>query len=113
MRAPVSALPGASHRADPAARSAAGVEEVALVRLEAGDLGPLRHRQLGEHGAGLGIDPPDLRLGILPGCVPELSVDPGDTGDEAVRLDRAEDRAGRRVDLVDLPLAVLADPQRS
>src|SRR5688572_12974327 len=33
--------------------------------------------------------------------------------DEAVRLDRAQDRARLGVDLVDLPVAVLSDPERA
>jgi hypothetical protein len=43
--------------------------------------------------------------------VPKVAVDPGDTGDEAVRLDRAQHRAGVRVDLQDPAIAVLAHPQ--
>ena len=49
----------------------------------------------------------------FPGAVPELAVDPGDAGDEAVGLDRAEHRPGLRIDLVDLAVAVLADPERA
>jgi hypothetical protein len=44
--------------------------------------------------------------------VPELSVDPRHPGDEAVRLDRAQDRPGLGIDLVDLPIAILAHPER-
>ncbi|MCY1527517.1 hypothetical protein D9M68_625850 [compost metagenome] len=43
--------------------------------------------------------------------MPEFAVDPGHAGDEAVRLDGAADRARRRVDLVDLAVAVLAHPE--
>ena len=48
----------------------------------------------------------------LPRTVPELAVDPGDARDEAVRFDRAQNRAGIGIDLVDLPFAILPDPQR-
>src|SRR5262249_23274389 len=108
----VSALPGTAHRTDTAAGAATGVEEVALVRLQAGDLRPLGHRQSGEHLAGLRIDAPDIGVGPLPGGMPQLTVHPGDAGDEAVRLEGAQDSAGLRVDLVDLPLPVRPHPER-
>jgi hypothetical protein len=46
------------------------------------------------------------------GTVPELSVDPGDPGDEAIGLDRAKNRPCLGVDLMDLPVPILADPER-
>ena len=58
-----------------------------------------------------GIDAADVALVALPRAVPQLAVDPGDAGDETVRLDRAKDGAGLGIDLVDLAIAVLADPQ--
>src|SRR6185369_5207795 len=48
-----------------------------------------RHGHAGRHleplqdFSGSGIDPPQIALVTLPGAVPELSVDPGDPGDEA------------------------------
>src|SRR5437899_5279155 len=45
--------------------------------------------------------------------MPEFVANPGHAGDEAVRLDGAKDRAGLRIDLVDLAVAILADPERS
>jgi hypothetical protein len=45
--------------------------------------------------------------------VPEFAIHPGDARDHAVALDGADDRAGLRVDLMDLLAAVFADPQRS
>src|SRR5262249_6174755 len=47
-----------------------------------------------------------------PGAVPELSVDPGDPGDEAVGLDRAENRPCFGIHLMDLPVPILPDPER-
>ena len=44
--------------------------------------------------------------------MPELAVDPCHAGDEAVGLDRAENRAGIGIDLVDLPVAIVPDPER-
>ena len=56
---------------------------------------------------------PQLALVTFPGGVPELAIDPGDTGDEAVGLDGAKDGACLRIDLVDLAVPVLSDPERS
>ena len=61
----------------------------------------------------LRIDPAQLAFIGFPGAVPELAVDPGDAGDEAVRLDGAQDRAGLRIDLMDLAVAMLPDPERA
>ena len=43
--------------------------------------------------------------------MPQLAVDPGHAGDEAVGLDGAQDGAGVGIDLVDLAIAVLPHPQ--
>ena len=45
--------------------------------------------------------------------MPELAVDPGDPGDEAVALDGAENRSGFGIDLMDLAVAILPDPERT
>ena len=44
--------------------------------------------------------------------MPELSVDPGYPGDEAVGLDGAKNGPGVGIDLMDLPLPILPDPER-
>ena len=43
--------------------------------------------------------------------MPELSVDPGDPSDEALGLDRAENRPRLGIDLMDLPVPILPDPE--
>ena len=58
------------------------------------------------------IDSPQIALVIFPGAVPELSVDPGDPGDEAVGLDRAKNRSCLGIDLMDLPVPILPHPER-
>src|SRR5438045_784315 len=45
--------------------------------------------------------------------MPELAVDPGDAGHEALAFDGAKYRARVRIDLMDLALAVLSDPERA
>src|SRR4029077_15999646 len=59
------------------------------------------------------IEPPQIALVAFPGAVPELSVDPGDPGDEAVGLDRAKNRPCLGIDLMDLPIPILPHPERS
>jgi hypothetical protein len=44
--------------------------------------------------------------------MPELSIDPGDPGHEAVGLDRAKNRSCLGIDLMDLPVAILSHPER-
>ena len=57
------------------------------------------------------VDAADVALVAFPGAVPQLAVDPGHAGDEAVGLDGAQDGAGLGIDLVDLAIAVLPHPQ--
>ncbi len=49
---------------------------------------------------------------IFPGAVPELAVNPGDTGNEAVGFYCAKNRPRFRIDLMDLPAPVLPHPER-
>src|SRR5579883_1728165 len=45
--------------------------------------------------------------------MPKLSLYPGNAGDEAVGVNGAKDRACFRIYLVDFPVSILADPERS
>src|SRR4051812_33457298 len=101
----------AAHGADRAAAAATAIEEVGAIRFEAADAGAGGHGQPFEHGAALRVDASQLAFFGLPGAVPELAVDPGHAGHEAVRLDAPDHRARGRIDLVDLAVAVLPDPQ--
>jgi hypothetical protein len=60
----------------------------------------------------LRVDSPQIALVTFPGGVPELAVDPGDPGDEAIGLDSAKNRPGLRIDLMDFPLPILPHPER-
>ena len=62
--------------------------------------------------ARLRVDPPQVALAVLQCRVPKLSVHPGDPGHETVGFDGAKYPPRVRIDLVDLPLPVLAHPQR-
>jgi hypothetical protein len=61
--------------------------------------------------SGLRIDSPQIAVVTFPGGVPELSVDPGNSGYEAVGFDGAKDGACFGIDLMDLSLAILAHPE--
>ena len=74
--------------------------------------GPRRHFEALEHLAGRGVNSANVARLALPGAVPELAIDPGDAGDEAIRLDGAEHGSGLGIDLMDPAGAVLADPER-
>ena len=80
----------AAHGAHRAAAAAAGVEQVGAVGLEAADAGAGGIASRSSTAPLVGVDAADLALVAFPGAVPELAVDPGDAGDEAVRLDRAQ-----------------------
>src|SRR5206468_2067823 len=65
-----------------------------------------------EHGSTIRIDAPKLALGAFRGAVPQVALHPRHARDEAVRLDGAEDRARLGIDLMNLPRAILAYPER-
>ena len=76
------------------------------VLVEDSDLEALQDR------SGSMIHPPQIALVAFPGAVPQLAVDPGDPGDEAVGFYGAKNCASLRIDLMDLPGAVLSHPER-
>src|SRR5581483_4883149 len=95
-----------------AAACTAAEEPVAAVGFQARHAHAGRHRAALQHLPRSRVDPPELARVVLPGTVPELAVDPRDPGDEAAARDGAQDRPGLRIDLMDLPVAVLPDPER-
>src|SRR5262249_54630209 len=103
---------GPAHGPHLAAAFASAEEQIATVGLEPRHGRPRRHVELLQNLAGSRIDPPHVTLVTLPGAVPQLAIDPGDPGDETVGLDRAQTRPGRGIDLVDLPVPILPDPER-
>src|SRR5271169_237847 len=104
---------GAAHGAYFAARTPAGVKQVGTIGLEPRYRDAFGHGEPGQNLAALGGDVADLALVAFPCAMPEFAVDPRHSRDEAVRLDRAQDRARLGVDLVDLPVAVLSDPEHA
>jgi len=99
-----------SHR--PAASTPAE-ELIAAIGLEPRHVGTRRHLDSLEDLSGSGIDTPQIALVTFQGGMPELSVDPGYPGNEAVGLDGAKYRSGFRIDLMNLPVPILSHPERS
>src|SRR5690606_24141930 len=93
--------------------AAAAIEAVGAVRFEAGEAGAVRQLEDFQRLAGLRIDAAQVALLALPGAVPQIAVDPCDAGHHPRTVDRAQYRAGVGIDLVDLALSILADPQRA
>src|SRR3984885_4099301 len=93
------------------AASAAAEERVAAVGLKARHRDAGRHVDLLQNLAALRVDSAQFAFVGFPCAVPEFAIDPGDAGDETVRLDGAKDRAGLRIDLMDLAFAMLPDPE--
>src|SRR5262245_11698487 len=93
--------------------SSSAEELIAAIGLEARDVHARRHRECLQDLPCSGIDAPQLALVTFPGGMPQLSLDPGDPGDEAVGLDRAENRPGLAIDLIGLPCSILTHPERS
>src|SRR5262249_39670531 len=92
--------------------SSSAEELIAAIRLEPRNMHAGRHLEPVEDLSRSRIDSPHIALVTFPGAVPELSVDPGDPGHEAVGLDRPKNRPCLRVDLMDLPVPILPDPER-
>src|SRR6478672_2390405 len=100
-----------AHGANLAGVAAAAEEPVAAVGLEARQARAGGQFEALQDLAVSRIDPAQFALVGFPGAVPEFAVDPGDAGDEAIGLDGAKDRAGFGIDLMDLAVAVLPDPE--
>jgi hypothetical protein len=70
-----------------------------------------RHFELFQDFAGMRIDAPYIAFLAFPSAVPQLSIDPSDTGDKAIGFDRAQYRSRLRIDLMNFSSTVLAYPQ--
>src|SRR5262249_37077846 len=105
------AAPGPPDGSQLPACSTSAEEPIGAIGLEPPDANSARHLYFLQHLSRLRIDAPYIALVAFPGAMPELSIDPGDAGHEAVGLDRAQNRSGLGIDLMDLPLAILPDPE--
>src|SRR5438034_4321220 len=78
------ASPGRADGSHLPAASASAEELIAAIGLEPRHAHSRRHLELLQDLSCSRIDPPQIALVAFPGAVPELAVDPGDPGDEAV-----------------------------
>src|SRR5205814_8187945 len=95
-----------------AAPSTSAEELIAAIGLEPRHAHSGRHVEPLQDLSGSRIDSPQIALVAFPGAVPELAVDPGDPGDEAVALDGAKNRPCLGIDLMDLAAPILPHPER-
>src|SRR5580700_10560876 len=106
------ASPGAPDRPDLPALSSSAEEPIAAIGLKPGHTHAGRHIESLQDLSRSRIDSPHVALRTFPGRVPELSVDPRDSGDEAVGFDDAKDRPCFGIDLMDLAAPIMPDPER-
>ena len=84
------ASPGPADGSHLATAAAAAEELIAAIGLEPRHARSRRHPEPLQDLARSRIDLPHIALVTFPGAVPELAVDPGDPGDDAVGLDGAK-----------------------
>src|SRR6266581_6110904 len=104
--------PGPADGSHLPAPSSSAEEPIAAIGLEPRHAHSRRHLELLQDLSCSRIDAPQIALVTFPGAVPELAVDPGDPGDEAAGLDGAKNSSCLWIDLKDLPVAILPDPER-
>jgi hypothetical protein len=104
--------PGSADGSDPPAASASAEELIAAIGFEPRHAYSRWHLEALQDLSRSRIDSPQIALVIFPGAVPELSVDPGDAGDETAGLDSAKNRSRLGIDLMDLPVFILPHPER-
>ena len=103
---------GPANRSHLPAPSSSAEELIAAIGLEPRNIHSRRHFKPLEDLSRSGIDSSQIALVAFPGAVPELSVKPGNPGNEAVGLDRAKNRPCLGIDLIDLPVPILPHPER-
>src|ERR1700722_4761446 len=79
-----------AHGTHLAAAAAAAEEPVAAVGFESRHACSRRHLDSFLDLTGLRIEPPQIAFFTFPGAVPQLAIDPGDPGNDAVALDGAK-----------------------
>jgi len=81
------------------------------IGLKSGNVHPSRHLNSLKNLSGSRIYLPQITFITFPGGMPQLSIDPGDSGHEAIGFDCAKDGACFGIDLVDLPCPILPNPE--
>jgi hypothetical protein len=107
------ASPGTADGSHLPAAAASAEELIAAIGLEPRHTHSRRHLELLQDLSRSRIDPPQVALVAFPSAVPELAVDPGDPGNNAVGFDGAKNGSCFGIDLMDLPVSVLPYPERA
>jgi hypothetical protein len=107
------ASPGSADSSHLPGASASAKEATPTIGLEPRHPYSRRHLELLQDLSRSRIDPPHVALVAFPSAVPELAVDPGDAGNDAVGFDGAKNSSRFGIDLMDLPASVLPYPQRA
>jgi len=81
------------------------------IGLKSGNVHPSRHLNSLKNLSGSRIYLPQITFITFPGGVPQLSIHPRNSSNEAVGFDGAKDRACLGIDLVDLPCPILPNPE--
>jgi len=80
--------------------SSSAEELIATVGLKPGNVDSVVHVEAFENFTSLRIDSPQVALFNFPGCVPQFSLDPSDSGDKTIGLDSAKDGACLGINLM-------------
>src|SRR5262249_18789277 len=91
---------------------AAAEEPIITIRLEPRHANARRHLEPLQNLTRSGIDSPHVAVVTFPGSVPQLAVDPGDPGHDAIGLDGPKNRSRFWIDLMNLAAPMLPDPER-
>src|SRR6266496_4349902 len=106
-------LSGPPDRSDPPALSSSTEEPITAIGLKPGNTNAERHLDRFKNISGLRIYSPQIAFVTFQGRVPQLSLDPGHSGDKAVGLDGAKNRASIGIDLMNLTIPILPYPERT
>src|SRR5689334_23383734 len=102
---------GAADGSDFPTLRASAKEPVAAIGLQPRNAHARRHLEFLQHLSGPGVHSSDVGLATFGGAVPQFPIDPRDAGDEAIGCDRPKNLARLRIDLIDLPVAIVPDPE--
>src|SRR5262245_5114549 len=106
------ASPGSADCSHLPAASPSAVEAIATIGLEPRYPHSRRHLEPLQDLSRSRVDSPHITLVAFPSAVPELAVDPGDAGNDAVGFDGAKNSSRFRIDLMDPAASVLPHPER-
>jgi hypothetical protein len=84
---------------------------IVTIGLKSGNVHPSGHLNSLKNLSSSMIDLPQITFIPFPSGMPQLSIDPRDSGHEAIGFDCAKDRACFGIDLVNLPCPILPNPE--